>query len=348
MCGIVGFFAVNPPSEKERKALRDLLYLDMLRGKDSTGVAFIRPNLKAEMYKCLGTPWHLEGFDDYVKTFKSPFKGFIGHNRLATKGQVSKENAHPFRCKHIIGVHNGTMTHLYKMKDYGTDTDSEQLFNNIADHGIDETWKNVYGAATIVFWNNQAKTLNIVSNGERPFSFTFVKDEKQLWFASESWMLKGALGRNLKIDKEDLIVEPKKNWLITFKIENNSLKMIARELEKAPAITRYRTHNTYYPHETTRTFDIWDNHHHSANRHVFVPEKDNVRQFKARKGPELRKTDCGEYITKTKFFNDYPNCAWCGVPHDDFGEAILYAEDNMICKGCHDTACIDLNLEAQI
>ncbi|MDO8604849.1 MAG: glutamine--fructose-6-phosphate transaminase (isomerizing) [bacterium] len=111
MCGIVGIIT----NEKRNllpeiiSSLKNLEY----RGYDSTGIAILDDG-QLKRVRRIGAPSDVFPPKEITEELRVSEEGFliaIGHNRWATHGKPSKENAHPhFDCGgNIAVVHNGTI-----------------------------------------------------------------------------------------------------------------------------------------------------------------------------------------------------------------------------------------------
>lgn len=246
MCGLVGI-AGYIDTKKHAQMFREMLLFDTVRGLDSTGVASIYGKDKNPLIeKELGHPANLwESKFSKLFTFtgglSTPSRVLMGHNRSATMGRITLENAHPFQYDHIIGAHNGTLHDWSDLEDYKTIfVDSQAIFNTIAKKGIDHCWKSFRGAAALSFWDDKTQTINLIRNKERPLYVCMSKTRKTLFWASEPWMIRIAAMRA----KEDLaetknkeidIFQLKEDVLHSYEVSFNSVDLVeVRELEKKP------------------------------------------------------------------------------------------------------------------
>lgn len=196
MCGIV--FAVGDIDQKAEKAFLNMLIFDVVRGEDSTGVVGVGKFQGAEVKvaKELGNPFYLFDTKSFDRLISRTHRALIGHNRYATTGAVNRRNAHPFEFDGVVGVHNGTLTNKWDLpngKDF--QVDSEALYSYINDAGLEKAIAGTTGAWALAFWDKYEETFNMIRNDERPLHFCYSEDGKQLFGASEAWMLTVALSR---------------------------------------------------------------------------------------------------------------------------------------------------------
>lgn len=205
MCGLVG--AAGDIGHKEKVALKQLLWVDTLRGAHSTGVAGIKKFIPKDedevtILKTIGNTnvWlHQSELKEVDNPLDSQLKVAIGHNRFATTGEINKANAHPFYMNDIVGAHNGTLTKFYldNLPDHKEfDVDSMALFNAISTLGVEETYKLLHGAWALAWYDLKKKKLKFVRNEKRPLYYCITTNGKTMFWASERWMLEGILPRN--------------------------------------------------------------------------------------------------------------------------------------------------------
>jgi glucosamine 6-phosphate synthetase-like amidotransferase/phosphosugar isomerase protein len=215
MCGLVG--VAGKLAYKDEGLIRRLLLLDWIRGPDSTGLAAIRKaDGEAHIAKIASHPIDL--FD--TKRFGTTLSGhsssvFLGHNRAATKGKVNEVNAHPFHYDHIVGAHNGTLSHssfsaLETALGEKFSVDSQAIFAGIARLGLKETMKLLEGAWALVWYDQQQGTLNFVKNNLRPLWYAYTSTFDRLIWASEFEFIRGAVNMGAYDEKLDEDTEGRK------------------------------------------------------------------------------------------------------------------------------------------
>jgi len=225
MCGIVGIVSAynNGFSTKEAQMAFEMLYLDTFRGYDSTGVFSVNNDNDVHVLK-EATPGfvfiHRKEFKNFCAELIRSGKIFVGHNRAATKGEVSDENAHPFRVDNkLVLVHNGTVRGDHKkLKD--TKVDTEAIAHVIAEEqDISKALKKINAAYALVWYDIQAKKLHIIRNTERPLYTTSLKTGAFL-FASEKETLDYLISRH-NLEVEDGPVMYKSGVLATIPLNNS-------------------------------------------------------------------------------------------------------------------------------
>lgn len=203
ICGIVGVINKyrNGFTPKQLDVLETLIYMDTLRGDDSTGIFAVNNLGNVGIAKEVGTGESFLKTDTWNKEYRPQlFKegwACIGHNRKATRGSVSDENAHPFWVDDkIVLVHNGSFNGSHKhLKD--TNVDSEAIAHMLAERGegtVESVLQKVNAAYALIWYDVHNKTIQIIRNSERPLAWAETADG--YYFASEVAMLRFALDRH--------------------------------------------------------------------------------------------------------------------------------------------------------
>ena len=212
MCGLT-FAGSNSLGFRDMEVFEQMVFSDTLRGDHSTGVCSIfkgqesEENLTKVLKAAMNGPSFIKaGYLEEAISIRKPSTvgkhviitrpiAVFGHNRFATKGEVSAKNAHPFTKGKITLAHNGTLTGQHRLPDYKDyEVDSENIAHSIDKIGFVETLKLLEGAFTLIWYNHEDSTVNIIRNKERPFYL--VKTSTNDWFgASEKDMLLWILGR---------------------------------------------------------------------------------------------------------------------------------------------------------
>lgn len=193
MCGLVGMISKwrGGFNQNNFEFFNHLLYMDALRGEDSTGVFAVdnignvriaksaEPSAKfmvSDEYKALRTVALQRGW------------AFIGHNRKATRGAINDENAHPFWVDDkLVLVHNGTMFGDHK-KLADVEVDSHAIAHVLAEESDPEkALQKINAAYALIWYDIQNKRLHMVRNDQRPLCW--VETHSAIYFASEGDML---------------------------------------------------------------------------------------------------------------------------------------------------------------
>lgn len=319
---------------------QQLLHLDTLRGFDSTGVLHVDDTYKHGIEKALSIPFFLfnsKGYKERVSHTQKRDKHLLlmGHNRAATQGKITVQNAHPFKQGHIVLAHNGTLHGVWGLKQ-GTesfDTDSEHICYAINHVGVEEAWPRISGAAALTFWNLKTRRLHLVRNTQRPLCYAMTEDDEQVIWASEAWMIEAVCNRN-NVKLSDKVWEINPHWLFTFKWHKKQGQVMMENEKlneyKAPAFRiGYRTNTPPWYQEE----DGWDG----------VDAEQNVIPFR---GKRCRTTD--DPLTHAKnirlhkptredFKDAAPFCEFCGT-QAEYDDSIYLDPKHVICGGCYTNA----------
>lgn len=174
MCGLVGLISKNKLgfNRDQQEIFSSLLFVDLLRGPDSTGVFTV--SYDGDVYVAKDAVHSLDflqtkEYDEALRRAFSRGMAMIGHNRKATKGTIVDRNAHPFNVDdNIILVHNGTMSEDHT-KHADVEVDSHAIAHLIHEKkDVGEALSSFWGAYALIWYDVQEATINIIRNNQRP------------------------------------------------------------------------------------------------------------------------------------------------------------------------------------
>lgn len=187
MCGLVAYLTRkgNGFTVEEATAFEQSMFINQLRGEDSTGAVLIGRDNDTGVLKVKGG-WKSMLFHENYGKFRTGLlndaRMAFGHGRYATRGLVNVDNAHPFIINRsdgtrIIFMHNGTLDvwqdlpgfHMY-------DVDSMWLGHKIAELGAEKALSKIFGAIACMWWDTRDHSFNFFHNDQRPLAFGRPKD----------------------------------------------------------------------------------------------------------------------------------------------------------------------------
>jgi predicted glutamine amidotransferase len=195
MCGIVGYITIADDTIEltKDKFFTEALFVDTLRGDDSTGVMMLTEDFRWSWQK-QAVPASDFVLDKGFRERTTKTWCAVGHNRAATIGKVTTDNAHPFQQGDVLLVHNGTLRGTYDLphKNHEIDVDSELIAYNLSKEEPDkahEILSKLNGAYALVWFDERDESVNFARNTERPLHMGTNKDENALFFASDGYLL---------------------------------------------------------------------------------------------------------------------------------------------------------------
>jgi len=192
MCGLVSIVARRPMgfNSKTLDMFEQMLIFDTVRGKDSTGVINIRRDGSVDMMKQAEQPYFMLRCQQWNQfRLRSTGEGRIlaGHNRAATRGNVTNENAHPFYEKNIVLMHNGTLDYGWeKLTTEKVEVDSHAICHALTEGTPQKVIPTIEGAFALLWFDMETELFHAVRNDQRPLSLITTDDF--YFLASESWM----------------------------------------------------------------------------------------------------------------------------------------------------------------
>jgi len=214
MCGLIGMISRKDFGFgfKDKAIFEQLLFSDTLRGVDSTGIFGVNKygNLLAHKTAApASNALRTATFQEFLGKIYTDYKIVMGHNRAATRGATTDENAHPFVEDNICLIHNGTLTSHKQLAD--KEVDSHAICHSLAVKGYEETFKNINGAFALIWYDADTKKLYMARNKERPLHMVMTDDT--FYFASELKMLEWILHRNNVVSGKSFFLGVDKTYI---------------------------------------------------------------------------------------------------------------------------------------
>ncbi len=247
MCGIVGMVnkGISGFFGSDVSMFNQLLYIDALRGEDSTGTISYMNNGEMFVLKDALDANDFMKTDKYYKFAEKASKtgkALIGHNRKKTVGKISAATAHPFVIdERFAFVHNGTLYSHKHLAD--TEVDSEALGMVLArcegdKEKMEKVLEQVYGAYACAWIDQEQEKLFLLRNDDRPLYLT--EAAGVYFFASEGTALAHILLRNSQtVQKIDKV---KEHTLYIFDLSNQS--QLTGYQEVALSVKKYKAPTT--------------------------------------------------------------------------------------------------------
>lgn len=202
MCGIIGVISAKVTTLQQDKHFKQLLIMDQVRGFDSVGVMAEKVNGNLDFYKHVYDPaTFLE--DKKTKAVLSTAKAMVGHNRAATRGNVTPMNAHPFSHGPITLVHNGTLTHPLPAGASQFEVDSESIaygLSQVEPAGAAAFLESLNGAYALCWYDSRDRSWNIARNSERPLHYMTLTTGDTMYISSERGILYACVSADITIE----------------------------------------------------------------------------------------------------------------------------------------------------
>jgi hypothetical protein len=300
MCGIVAVInkCQNGFTQADVTAFETLLWLDVVRGEDSTGTFLVTNNGDVQIVKSAqhgfdyvrSKEWRAQRNDAYTKGLY-----LVGHNRKATRGSINDANAHPFWVDDkLVLVHNGTMYGDHK-KHADTIVDSHAIAHVLAEEkDVEKALNKINAAFALIWYDVEEECLKVVRNDERPMNF--VETDTAYFLASEASMLRYVVDKHelkvVKGVKDDGFYTYTPGYMDVFSGEAGAieLKSTFLNLEK-PIVTPWQQASASYCNlsrppawtnayagyiaDTEEDQGIYDRGCHHVNAAPYIPERSN-------------------------------------------------------------------------
>lgn len=345
MCGHVGVFGTITP--KILGLFEDLINMDVVRGMDGTGIGFVSADFKHSVLKKPWLPYQLMRHRDYVEAVSHKNILLMGHNRAATRGWLNEDHTHPFQMDHITLCHNGTLRGQHRLpdeKDYFND--SENIAHSVRKLGIAETWKIIEGAAALVFWDNNLKTLNFIRNEERPFHFTYINSGQTLVWSSDNKLLEEAMTkRDIKCAGKSEVWSATSHTLYSFSMDKRGKLVQAANVKLDKYEYKYVNQHVNQGH-FSRADGVVERWVWRNGERVLVPESDMTPTDAMAhnvKGTTLipfssHKSSAPRGMAYKEFHEHYKACCFCGSSLEhEYLSCTVIDEKSASCEDCATT-----------
>jgi len=230
VCGIIGYAGFRNAQSVLIECLKRLEY----RGYDSAGVGII--DKKLSVCKEVG---EISNLEKNIPTMKGTMG--IGHTRWATRGKVSKENAHPQVSgnKKIAIIHNGIIENFQSLKEelqqkghkFSSQTDSEIIAHVIEEEYADtlenavcSALKKIKGSYALAVISEQEPEKIIGARNESPLVIGVGDNENFL--ASDITALLNYTNRVIYLDDGEIVVMTKNSIRV---IDGKKKKLTKKE-----------------------------------------------------------------------------------------------------------------------
>lgn len=225
MCGLVGVAArySNGLTNKEADLFTHMLFVDTLRGWDSTGVFSVNERGNVDIKKAALTGPNFIQTEEYKSFMRDSVRNGVfvcGHNRAATRGSITDKNAHPFYVNDkIILMQNGTMYGDHK-KHKDVEVDSEAIAHVLAEEeDIEKALQKINAAYALVWYNTDKEELYILRNDDRPLYISYFNDRGMVWASEKETILWAASRCDIKLNQEPYLL--KDHHMITLRLGEN-------------------------------------------------------------------------------------------------------------------------------
>lgn len=161
----------------------------MERGPDSTGMFSVANDGTTDILKEAVPSFSFMEKDPVKDLLKKAYNCstfLVGHNRKATQGKITDENAHPFVDGNIVLVHNGSLWNHRSVEQVDVDSHAIAISLNKSENDVEEVFNKLKGPAACVWYNNANKSLNFFRNKERPL---FFYDAGGTTFFASEWLM---------------------------------------------------------------------------------------------------------------------------------------------------------------
>ena len=212
MCGLTGVILGRKRRRRDellaiRSAFTGLLLLNQKRGHHATGVAVLRKDGSAAVFKHPVAACSLIQAENYWHTLEpdNAVTVILGHTRYKTRGSERRNvNNHPLETAACLGTHNGTILNADELfrrlrLPRAAEVDSEVLFRMADRAKNDREFKSMLalcaGSTSAAWVRRDAPGRLRLLKGDMPLDAAYAPKLRAVFYSSEAWMLRSVLAR---------------------------------------------------------------------------------------------------------------------------------------------------------
>lgn len=177
MCGIYGFVGKPKNRKKVAELAEALMYHTQVRGRHSTGYFAVTKSEFVLEKDAIPADEFIPSSNLRQVIMQEKAYVLIGHNRWASMGDITQENAHPFEGARFVLTHNGTCEsalnkarNLQLTKNMRGETDSEAILMLLEHVGLGG-FLGVLGALedfSLAIFDKKAEEIYFARNDSKP------------------------------------------------------------------------------------------------------------------------------------------------------------------------------------
>lgn len=357
MCGIFGIAKQkNAQTEYQAKQLErtltKLTALSVVRGGDSTGIAFVSSGKNPMIFKSLKKSSNLVKHRDWsriVEQLTPETSVVLGHTRLKTTGKISLDNAHPFHIGSVIGTHNGI---IYNHEDISVNkkevyqVDSQAMFALFdSNDNLQECLDEIYGDYALAWTRDNKDILYLLKQDGRPCYFGYWKEARVLLYASQKDILEEAIkGTEISIKIVELTNDAL--YIIDTSKFNSKMNFTKKLYETNTIASNYMVDYgySYGGNYGYKGLNSYNNSYSGNHKSIDCDECNKPTEwwdviYDADSGKNTC-LDC-EYLNKRIARKDWEHgldCGWCG----DFADNPVKVSGYYLCRNCHEYETVDV------